>query len=213
MTRLLQGQRRAMTFYKFFSHIYDPVNSFFYTDKMRRKLLDLAHVQNAASVLEVGIGSAWTTEEIASRIGNGIIVGVDLTSEMLTRARGKLKALKLINKVWLVRGDVEHLPFKDNVFEGIVSAGAAEHFPDLEKAVEEMLRTVRPEGGITLLAPKEPQTGLLKTFFNPLMAFLRVEDVYRIFKSAGLERVVVAYTGPRKLMDDLAVIIHGEKIP
>lgn len=202
-----------MTFYKFFSHIYDPVNSFFYTDKMRRKLLDIAHVRNANRVLEVGTGSAWTTEEIASRIGDGIVVGVDLTPEMLTRARRKLKDLKLLHKVWLVQGDVENLPFKDNTFESIVSAGAAEHFPDLKKAVKEMARTVRAEGRITILAPKKPKTGLLKIFSNPLMAFLTAEDLYQAFKSAGLQRVVITNTGPRKFMGELAVIVRGEKLP
>ena len=201
-----------MTFYKFFSHIYDPVNSFFYTDKMRRKLLDIAHVRNANRVLEVGTGSAWTTEGIASRIGDGIIVGVDLTPEMLTRARRKLKDLKLLHKVWLVQGDVENLPFRGNTFESIVSAGAAEHFPDLKKAIKEMSRTVRADGGITLLVPKKPKTGLLKIFLNPVMAFSTAEDLYNALKSVGLQRVVITSTGPRKFMDELAVIVHGEKL-
>jgi len=213
MARLLQGQRRAMTFYRFFSHIYDPVNSFFYTDKMRRKLLEVARVRNGNKILEVGIGSAWTTEGITSRIEIGTIVGIDLTPEMLARARRKLKGLRLLHKVWLVQGDVENLPFQDNTFESVVSAGAAEHFPDLEKAIKEMVRTIKAEGVITLLVPKKPKTRLLKILLNPVMAFLTAEDLYHAFKSAGLQRVVMTNTGPRKFMSELAVIVRGEKLP
>ena len=213
MMRLLQSKRRAMIFYRFFSHIYDPVNSFFYTDEMRRKLLEVAHVRNVHEVLEVGIGSAWTTEGIASQIGEGSIVGIDLTSEMLMRARRKLRDLGCLHKVWLVQGDVENLPFKDNAFESIVSAGAAEHFPDLKKAIKEMARTAKAEGGITLLVPKKPKTKLLKIFLNPVMAFFTAEDLYAAFKSAGLQRVIMTKTGPRKFMEELAVIIRGEKLP
>lgn len=213
MIRLLQSKRRAMIFYRFFSHIYDPVNSFFYTDKMRRKLLEVARVRTVYKVLEVGIGSAWTTEGIASQIGEGSVVGMDLTPEMLTRARRKLRDLGRLNKVWLVQGDVENLPFKDNTFESIVSAGAAEHFPDLEKAIKEMSRTAKAESCITLLVPKKPKTELLKIFLNSIMAFFTAEDLYAAFKSAGLQKVVMTDTGPRKFMNELAVIVSGEKLP
>lgn len=213
MLRLLQSKRRAMAFYRFFSHIYDPVNSFFYTDKMRRKLLEIARVRNVNKLLEVGIGSAWTTEGIASQIGEGTIVGVDLTPEMLTRARRKLMDLRRLQKVWLVQGDVENLPFKSNTFESIVSTGAVEHFPDLKKAIKEMARTAKMEGGITLLVPKKPKTELLQILLNSVMAFFTAEDLYHAFESAGLKRVVTTNTGPRKFMDELAVIVRGEKLP
>lgn len=86
-------------------------------------------------VLDVGCGTGQATEPLAVR--GCIVTGLDPSVERLTTAVERLPNLKF------VQGRVEDLPFADNSFDGVVCAQAFHHF-DQTKAMEELIRVVRP---------------------------------------------------------------------
>ena len=88
-------------------------------------------------VLEAGPGQGELSERIARELGADV-VAVDQSERMvdLTRARG-IEALV---------GDVQALPFDDGSFDGAVAAWMLYHVPDVDRAVAELHRVLRPGG-------------------------------------------------------------------
>jgi SAM-dependent methyltransferase len=88
-------------------------------------------------VLEVGPGRGELAERIAGELGVQVLA-VDQSPRMveLTRARG----------VEAVVGDVQDLPFADGAFDCVLAAWVLFHVPDLNRALREVRRVLRPGG-------------------------------------------------------------------
>jgi ubiquinone/menaquinone biosynthesis C-methylase UbiE len=76
------------------------------------------------------------------------IVGVDVSSRMLSRAQARLSGK---SNVTFVRARAEQLPFSDASFDVILSASALHHFTDPSRALREMCRVLADDGRIALL--------------------------------------------------------------
>jgi SAM-dependent methyltransferase len=88
-------------------------------------------------VLEVGPGKGELAERIAVELGAEVIA-VDQSERMvdLTRERG----------VEAIVGDVQALPLEDGAFDAAVAAWMLYHVPDVELAISELARVLRPDG-------------------------------------------------------------------
>jgi ubiquinone/menaquinone biosynthesis C-methylase UbiE len=93
----------------------------------------------AARVLDVGCGMGRLTWAIAA--GDREVVGVDLSSAMLERARASGKS----SRVSFHQGDFLEMDFDGRLFECIVSAAALHHMPD-DVALSRMVGLLRPGG-------------------------------------------------------------------
>jgi len=97
-------------------------------------------------VLDVACGAG---ENVAA-IPDGVeLVGLDLSSDMLARARER--AARTGRDVIFTRGTAESLPFRTDAFDGVCSALSTCTFPAPVAAIEEMARVCRPEGRVRLL--------------------------------------------------------------
>lgn len=101
-------------------------------------------------VLEVGCGTGHWLERLRSQDHEAI--GLDLSSEMLARARAKLMG------GLLTRARAEALPFADRRFERLFCINAHHHFSDRRQAFLEARRVLRPGGSIMTVA-LDPHTG------------------------------------------------------
>ncbi len=101
-------------------------------------------------VLDVATGTGFTA--LAARRVARFVVGLDLTPEMLLEAR-KLAATSDIH--W-VEGDAEALPFRPASFSVAVVRRAPHHFPDVDRAVREMLRVTDPGGRVGIVDQVPP---------------------------------------------------------
>jgi ubiquinone/menaquinone biosynthesis C-methylase UbiE len=99
-------------------------------------------------VLEVGCGQGHLTKAIAER---GVdIIGVDANPRAPEVAEnGLVRHMR-----------AEALEFDDATFDVILSVHAIEHIPELEKAIVEMVRVLKPEGTALFVYPAEPVKGL-----------------------------------------------------
>ncbi len=146
----LANKRRAILFYTVLSKIYDIINPFFYDNNMRRKVVELTNIRHDFKVLDVGCGTGYTTEAILRTLRHGEVVGIDLTPAQLRKSKEKLKSKNL----FLVRGDAENLPFRENTFDSTISIGAIEYFPNPKNAVQEMTRVVKSGGKVAIGGPE-----------------------------------------------------------
>jgi SAM-dependent methyltransferase len=101
-------------------------------------------------VLDVGCGTGKSTRDAARLAASGSVLGVDLSSQMLDRAREAARAEGLTN-VRFERADAQVHPFGESVFDVAVSSFGAMFFGDPAAAFANIGRSVRPEGRLGLL--------------------------------------------------------------
>jgi len=99
------------------------------------------------AVLDVGCGQGIDVIEYA-RAG-AHVTGVDLTPRHVELARQHISALGL--RADIAEGDAESLPFADASFDRVSSNGVLHHTPDIEAALREVLRVLRPGGEARIL--------------------------------------------------------------
>jgi ubiquinone/menaquinone biosynthesis C-methylase UbiE len=88
--------------------------------KSRRRCLEVADIKNGESVLEVAVGTGILFEKILELNPTGRNEGIDLTEEMLTRARARAQKSGASGYVLKV-GDAYHLQYSDNSFDVVLN--------------------------------------------------------------------------------------------
>lgn len=97
-------------------------------------------------VLEVAIGTGLNLPSYAADVR---LTGIDLSREMLTIARKR--AADLGREVDLREGDAHNLAFGDESFDTVVCTYSLCNIPDVDRAVAEMKRVLRPGGKLILV--------------------------------------------------------------
>ncbi len=200
----LRDKRRAQHFYHHLSRIYDTwIRDLFWTEEMRTEGLGMAGLEAGMRVLDVGCGTGFLTEGILQLTPQ--VWGLDITWDQLRRARPKFP-------VPLVRGDSEHLPYREGTFDAAVSAGSIEYWPDPVAAIREMRRVVKPGGVVMVGGPTKPRDLLYRILANQMMLFYDGDEARAMFEAADLEDIRIGYTGP-KWKRDLAIVTVGRRPP
>lgn len=113
---------------------------------------DLGPIREGEAVLDIGCGAGVDTLVAARMVGpEGRVVGLDVTAEMIERARTNLSLVPSFTNVSFQTGEAESLPFADNEFEVIISNGVFNLALNKEQALNEAHRVLKP-GGRLLLA-------------------------------------------------------------
>jgi SAM-dependent methyltransferase len=101
-------------------------------------------------VLDLGSG-AGTDSLVAAQMvgGDGSVTGIDMTPEMLAKARGAAEQMGVGN-VEFVEGEIEHLPFVDGSFDVVISNGVIDLVPDKDAVFSEVHRVLVPGGRIQI---------------------------------------------------------------
>lgn len=106
-------------------------------------VLDLMHLTPEDNVLDLGCGAGWLVRLVAEQAPEGRAVGVDVSDEMVRRARRNNASVE--NAMFVV-GEAEEIPWDANFFTHAVSVEAAYYWPDPRAALREIHRVLR-EGG------------------------------------------------------------------
>ncbi len=205
----LANNRRAIAYYNLLSKVYDILNPYLYTSSMRDVITERLDVSKPLRILDVGCGTGYTTIGVLKASIAFEIVGIDQNSEQLRRARRNLNDEK--RRTSLVRGDVDHLPFKSERFEAVVSAGAIEYFSDPGKAINEIARVTKVNGQVIVAGPRFDWFRRLlldRVFYTPAE-----QDYRNMFNSSGLRTASVITTGVTTLFStsEYALVAVGIK--
>ncbi len=158
-----------------------------------KELAKLCHMEKGKSVLVVGCGVGITPCYLAERYGVKVI-GVDISERMVARAKERAKRKGLEGKVEFRTADAQKLPFKDNLFDAVVSESVIAFVNNKAKAIKEYLRVTKPGGFVGLnecLWLKTPPPELVE-YLSRLMGgpeFRNSEDWQKLLKEAGLKNI------------------------
>jgi ubiquinone/menaquinone biosynthesis C-methylase UbiE len=112
---------------------------------MGDEIIRLLHPEEGDIVLDVAAGTGEPGLTIAARVGSGKVVITDLSDGMLEVARENA-VRRGIRNIEIRACDVCELPFADNSFDLVSCRFGFMFFPDMELAVKEMVRVLKPGG-------------------------------------------------------------------
>lgn len=143
---------------------YDAMNrvlSFGLDRGWRRRTVRALALGKAPRVLDLATGTGDLAVDIARMHPDATVIGLDPSRQMLAIAERKLASRGLADRVTLVRGDAQHLPYRDAEMDAATIAFGIRNVPDRLAALGEMARVVRPGGRVAVLELGEPRRGLL----------------------------------------------------
>jgi ubiquinone/menaquinone biosynthesis C-methylase UbiE len=107
---------------------------------------EFAEISEGDTVIDLGSGAGNDAFVARSIVGEqGRVYGIDFAGAMLTKARKNAGKLRFRN-VEFLKGDIEDMPFKDNLADVIVSNCVLNLVPDKQKAFAEIFRVIKPGG-------------------------------------------------------------------
>ena len=99
-------------------------------------------------MLDLGSGAGTDSLVAAQMVGpGGRVTGIDMTPEMVAKARAAATALGVDN-VEFLEGEAERLPFPDASFDVVISNGVIDLIPDKDAVFAELYRVLEPGGRI-----------------------------------------------------------------
>jgi SAM-dependent methyltransferase len=110
----------------------------------------LGRLEPGERVLDLGSGAGTDSLVAALQVGPaGAVTGIDMTPEMLEKARAGAAELGLGN-VTFVHGEAERLPFAAESFDVVISNGVVDLVPDKDAVFSELYRVLVPGGRIQI---------------------------------------------------------------
>ena len=145
---------------RFAQHLFAPlpqrydrlaeVLSFGQNGRWRRAMISHAAPAAGQTVLDVASGTAGVALQLAGRTG-ARVVGVDLTEQMLRQGQRNVAGSAVSDRVDLVAGRAEQLPFADAAFDALTFTYLFRYVNDPEATLRELARVVKPGGRVASL--------------------------------------------------------------
>jgi ubiquinone/menaquinone biosynthesis C-methylase UbiE len=104
----------------------------------------VAAVMGKGIFLEVGPGPAFVSIEIAKRISQAQILGLDISETMISIGRRNVAEAGLSERITFRRGDAAKMPFDDMRFDFVVSSGSLHHWNKPIEVFDEIHRVLKP---------------------------------------------------------------------
>jgi arsenite methyltransferase len=157
----------------------------------------LASLQPGEVVLDLGSGAGFDAFLAAKRVGpEGRVIGVDMTPEMLAKARN-LATQHGYHNVEFRQGDIEELPVEDSSVDAIISNCVINLATDKAKVFREAFRVLKPGGrlmvsDLVLLKPlPEAMKQNMDTYAACLAGALLKDDYLDAIRSSGFSNTEV----------------------
>ena len=132
----------------------------------RRFAIRLLAPDKPQHVLDIATGTGDVALECYKQLQPQHIVGLDLSNQMLSFGREKIAKANLTDKIEMVQGDCENLPFPENTFDAITVAYGVRNFETLQKGLREMHRVLQNGKKLVVIEFSRPKTFPVKQLFN-----------------------------------------------
>ena len=123
--------------------------------KWRKKVVEIVSKNNPKQILDIATGTG-DLALMMSNLNPDRIVGLDISEGMLEVGKQKIARAKLSDKIEMVVGDSEEMPFEDNTFDAITVSFGVRNFANLDKGLKEIARVLKPTGVLVILETSNP---------------------------------------------------------
>ena len=185
-------QPRVVRLFRFFGR--------FSFEEFQQQLVDLAGLRPGDRVLDVACGTGASHQAILEKIGKrGKLIGADISTEMLNRAKEKARAHGLEN-VQYRKADAQELSavFGKEEFDAVISVNGLPQFLHPDKALIEMVYVLKP-GGTLALSTINRDRCEKSAFYWPLMQMAprlwHTERFRRRLQELGMEQIKTVEEG------------------
>ena len=174
--------------------------------RWKKKLAALAAVRPGEHALDLAAGTGDITFAIAAR--GAKTIGLDITHRMLQLARRRSSSASEADRVTFITGDMISLPFASRSFDLVTTGYGLRNVPDLDSAIDEIARVLKPGGRMLSLDFNKPDNAVVRTAYLAYLTIVgstlgwvlhRDPDTYR-YIPASIRR----YPGARGVASRLA---------
>lgn len=152
--------------------------------------------RRGGKVLEIGVGTGLSLDRYAPHLE---VTGIDVSTEMLDKARRKVAEQKLAHVARLSEMDARALAFPDNHFDTVVAMHVISVVPEPEKVMEEMARVCRPGGEVLIVGHFARERGFLaalERLFAPLADVIGWHSDFALSRVLGAPGLSVTASRP-----------------
>lgn len=162
-----------------------------YLRNAQSQVISLLNIQPGVHFLDIGCGTGWAVGQVAKLINDqGLFYGVDLSAKMIEKAKENFRGRE--NLVF-TQANVESIPLNSNFFDIIICTNSFHHYPNPEKAIDEMHRLLRSGGKVYILDPTA-DSGFMK-FIDKIIKIVEpahvkmysTEEFQKLFAGVGLK--------------------------
>ncbi len=157
----------------------------------------IASLKEGETVLDLGAGAGFDAFLAAAKVGrSGKVIGVDMTPEMIKRARENVKKGNYTNVEFRL-GEIENLPVEGNSIDVIISNCVINLSPDKQSVFKEAYRVLKPGGRLMVsdlvLVQELPEVikESVEAYVGCLAGAAIKQDYLRFIKQAGFENIKI----------------------
>jgi ubiquinone/menaquinone biosynthesis C-methylase UbiE len=122
-------------------------------------MVEEAKIDSSKKVLDVATGTGMVAIEAARKVGeNGLVLGFDLSKQMLKQAMKK-KKVQNVDKIDFILADAHTLPLPDEHFDAVTACFAFAFLSNPQRAANEMARVLRTGGRLASVEWEIPPLG------------------------------------------------------
>jgi arsenite methyltransferase len=170
---------------------------------------EFAKINSGDTVIDLGSGAGNDCFVARALTGEtGRIIGIDMTEEMIEKARSNVAKLGF-NNVEFRHGDIENMPVNDNTADVVISNCVLNLVPDKRKAFAEICRILKPGGHLSVsdivlkgeLPPEVKEAA--EMYAGCVSGAIQRDEYLDIMKNSGLKNVTIQKERQDILPDDL----------
>ena len=140
-------------------------------DFIWRKIAVKKLTNNPKKIIDIATGTADFAIS-ATKYTQANVIGIDISKEMLIVGDIKIKKKNLVDRITLLKGDCENLPFENDSFDAMTAGFGVRNFENLEKGLKEMYRVLQKNSTVVILEPSIPSNLILKILFKFYFSYI-----------------------------------------
>jgi ubiquinone/menaquinone biosynthesis C-methylase UbiE len=150
-------------------------------------MISLMQIQHRDRILEIGCGEGWASRELASRVPEGLVVALDISDEMIHKARAQSAGCENLLLVW---GEAQSIPWQERFFSQAVCVEAFYYFESPETVLAEIYRVLSPGGSLWVLNHLSRENEFTLEWLPQIKVPVQLrsaEEYRKLFEGCGFE--------------------------
>jgi ubiquinone/menaquinone biosynthesis C-methylase UbiE len=156
------------------------------------ELVELCHIEEAKSVLDIGCGIGITASYLVKKY-DCEVVALDISEIMVNSAKETARTENTEKRVEFIIADAQHLPLRSNLFDSVISESVNSFIKDKQKALNEYIRVTKPEGYVGLneaIWIKTPSPEIIEYSHNLGTEILNAKEWEELIEESKLRETV-----------------------